>query len=71
MFINEKNETQISIVELHNKITGKNGTIVVVVDSYTFSDASMGGTFSEPNDNQILIYKTEYFIFEELLSIQG
>ena len=66
-FIDERNETQISITNLYNELSGKNGTIVVVVDSYTFRDENMGGVFNEPNDEQKDIYKTVYFIFEELL----
>ena len=55
-------------MNLDNDKTGKNGTVVVVVDSYTFADVNMGGVFTEPNDDQLDIYKTEFFIFEELLN---
>ena len=65
--IDERNETQISVTNLYNELTGKNGTVIVVVDSYTFRDENMGGVFTEPNDDQKEIYKTEYYIFEELL----
>lgn len=63
----ERNETQIGVMNFYNELTGKNGTVVVVVDSYSFRDVNMGGVFNEPNDDQIEIYKTEFFIFEELL----
>ncbi len=61
VFVTEKNETSIAIVELGE------GKIVVVVDSYTFSDSVMGGTFTEPDDSLRQIYDTEFYIFEELL----
>jgi len=47
-----------------------NGVIVVMVDSYLFSDEKMGPldrTFTVPNDTQRWVYNIEYFIFEELL----
>ena len=65
--IDERNETQIGITNLSNELTGKKGTVVVFVDSFTFRDENMGGVLTEPNDDQKEIYKTEYFIFEELL----
>jgi hypothetical protein len=67
VYFDEKNETQISVMNFYNQSSGKNGTIVVVVDSYTFMDANMGGVFNEPNKNQLKIFETEFFIFEELL----
>ena len=67
IYVDERNETQISVMNFYNELTGKNGTVVVVVDSYTFREENMGGVFSEPNDEQLEIYKTEFFIFEELL----
>jgi hypothetical protein len=54
-------------MNFYNELIGKNGTIVVVVDSYTFRDQNMGGVFTEPNDDQLKIYHTEFLIFEELL----
>jgi len=65
--VDERNETQISFMNFYNELTGKNGTIAVVVDSYTFRDQNMGGVFTEPNDEQLKIYDTEFLIFEELL----
>ncbi len=65
--IDERNETQIGVMNFYNERTGKNGTIVVVVDSYTFRDQNMGGVFTEPNDEQLKIYDTEFLILEELL----
>jgi len=61
VFITDQNETRIAIVEMGN------GRLVVVVDSYSFSDVIMGGTFTEPDDQLRSIYNTEYYIFEELL----
>lgn len=66
-FIDERNEKQISFTNIYNELTGKNGGILVVVDSFTFNDKNMGGVFTEPDNNQTDIYKTEFFIFEELL----
>lgn len=68
IIVDRRNETQISSIKFYNDLTGKNGTVVVVVDSYTFGDVNMGGVFTEPNDDQLDIYKTEFFIFEELLN---
>jgi hypothetical protein len=67
--VDERNETQIGIMDFYNEQTGKNGTIVVVVDSYTFRDQNMGGVFTEPNDEQLKIFDTEFLIFEEFLKI--
>lgn len=60
-FMNFKNGISLSV-----KTVG-NGKIVVLVDSFVFSDVSMGGTFTEPNSDLKKIYETEYFIFEQLL----
>jgi hypothetical protein len=61
LILNQKNEVSIAIVEMGN------GKIVVLVDSYTFSNDIMGGTFTEPDESLKSIYNTEYYIFEELL----
>lgn len=61
VFVTRNNRTSMAIVEM-----GK-GKIVVVVDSYTFSDSVMGGTFTEPDESLRQVYNTEYYIFEELL----
>jgi len=61
VFVTENNETSIAVVEI-----GK-GKIVVLVDSYTFSDNVMGGIFTEPDESLRQIYNTEFYIFEELL----
>jgi hypothetical protein len=67
IFVNNRNETKISLMNFYNELIGINGTVVVVVDSYTFRDQNMGGVFTEPNDIQRDLYNTEFFIFEELL----
>jgi hypothetical protein len=62
--ISEDNTTIIAVKEWGN------GVIVVMVDSYLFSDEKMGPlqrTFTIPNDKQKWIYNLEYYIFEELL----
>ena len=61
VYVTEKNETSIAVYE-----RGK-GKIVVVVDSYTFNDNVLGGTFKEPDEVLREIYNTEYYLFEELL----
>lgn len=43
------------------------GRIIVVVDSYSFSNAVMGGSFVEPTEAQRAIYETEYYILEKML----
>ena len=61
LFLNEKNETSIAVVEI-----GK-GKVVVLVDSYTFSNEILGGTFTEPDESLRSIYNTEYYVFKEFL----
>ncbi|UCD12922.1 MAG: hypothetical protein JSW60_04975 [Thermoplasmatales archaeon] len=67
VLFSENNETYASVAEFYNETTGKTGKIVVVVDSYSFSDPIMGGAFTEPDERQMQIFNTEFFIFEELL----
>lgn len=43
------------------------GKLVVVVDSYTFTDKILGGTFTEPDSELRKIYDLQYYIFEEIL----
>ena len=62
--ISEDNTTILAVKEWGN------GVIVVMVDSYLFSDEKMGPLqrfFTIPNDKQKWIYNLEYYIFEELL----
>ncbi len=61
VFIIEDNRTSMAVTEMGE------GKIVVVVDSYTFSNNVLGGTFTEPDGSLRKIYDTEYYIFEELL----
>ena len=61
IILDENNATKISCVNYGE------GIVVVVVDSYTFSDNVMGGSFTVPDSNLRRIYNTEYYIFEELL----
>lgn len=67
IFINAKNETYASMTAITNTSNGKVGKLVVVVDSYSFSDAMMGGTFTEPNNQQRQSYDTEFYLFNEIL----
>ena len=61
------NETSISIFETYNQELGVTGRVVVIVDSYNFSDQIFGGPFAEPDARQLMFYNTEFYIFEELL----
>jgi len=60
--LEEYNNSFISV-----KTIGK-GKIVVMVDSYTFSNEIMQGPFTIPDDDLRKIYDIEYYIFEELLN---
>jgi hypothetical protein len=64
---NEDNDTYASMTYVENTKTGKFGTLVVVVDSYMFSDAIMGGTFTEPTQRQRSVYSVEYYLLDYLL----
>jgi hypothetical protein len=64
---NDNNEVYATMTEFMNTTTGEKGRLVVVVDSFTFSDAVMGGTFAEPTERQRQIYTTEFFLFQEVL----
>jgi hypothetical protein len=55
-----------SLNEFTNSSTKTIGRIIVVVDSYTFSDAQMGGTFIEPTNEQRQLYETEFFLLNQL-----
>ena len=68
--VNETNQTYLYVVEVHNDISGKTGKIAVFVDSFIFSNTLMGGTFTEPDDHQLMRYNIEFYIFEEVL-LQG
>ncbi len=67
VLINDGNETYASLIEFTNETTGNRGKLVVVVDSYMFSDAGMGGTFIEPSAEQRRIYSTEFFLLDYVL----
>jgi len=71
LVINEINQTHLYIVEVYNDISGKTGKIAVFVDSFVFSNTLMGGTFTEPDDRQMMRYNIEYYIFEEALLKDG
>ena len=67
ILISKNNETFASIVEFQNESTGKIGKLIVLIDSYSFSDPVLGGTFTEPDSQQLEIYNTEFYIFEKVL----
>ena len=67
LLTNENNESYASMTEIINSTTGAVGRLVAVVDSYAFSDALMGGTFTEPTQRQKQIYNTEFFLFQQIL----
>ena len=70
LVINETNQTYLYVVEVHNDLSGKTGKIAVFLDSFIFSNTLMGGTFTEPDDRQMMRYNIEFYIFEEVL-LQG
>jgi uncharacterized membrane protein len=59
--IDENNNTILSVTNMGD------GIVAVMVDSYTFSDAVMGGAFTIPNKAQEAVYNLEYYIFENIL----
>lgn len=67
ILLTNHNNTQVCVAEITNKTTGENGKLIVVVDSYAFSDTVMGNTFTEPSEQQRRIYETEFYLFESLL----
>jgi hypothetical protein len=68
LLMNTDSDVAASLSEFENTTTGKLGRLLVVVDSYTFCDAIMGSTFTEPTERQRLVYNTEFFLFTQLLS---
>jgi hypothetical protein len=64
VYVTENNETYIAVVERGD------GRLVVVVDSYTFNDNVLGGTFTEPDEDLRKIYDLQYYIFEEILQLK-
>jgi len=68
LLTNTDSDVAASLSEFENTTTGKLGRLLVVVDSYTFCDAIMGNTFTEPTERQRLIYDSEFFLFTQLLS---
>jgi hypothetical protein len=59
----------VSYIQIAVKNQGM-GKVIVVLDSYIFSDESMGprdNRFVVPNNNQRWIYEKQYLIFEELI----
>jgi hypothetical protein len=67
LLLNAKNLTKVSTIEFLNKTTGSLGRLVVLIDSYSFCDTVMGGTFTEPTDEQKEIYNMEFFLFNTVL----
>jgi len=59
------NETAAALVQTENN--GLIGKVVVLVDSFNFSDAEYGGPFTEPDDRQKMFYNYQFFIFTEVL----
>ncbi|MBN1280827.1 MAG: hypothetical protein JXA00_04175, partial [Candidatus Thermoplasmatota archaeon] len=62
------NSTFASVVHIVNDTTGRQGMLLVVVDAYTFSDAAMGGLFTEPTAQQQARYDLEFYLFSQLLT---
>jgi len=70
LIINETSQTYLNVVEIHNYSSGNTGKIAVFTDSYVLSNMQMGGTFTEPDDRQMMRYNIEFYIFEEVI-LQG
>ncbi len=66
LLIADDNTTYASFVEIQNTDTNTQGRLMVIIDSATFSDAQMGGTFTEPTVRQRQIYNTEFFLLTTL-----
>ena len=47
------------------------GIFAAMVDSWTFSDAVMGGSMVEPSDTQRAVYELEFAILEHILALGG
>lgn len=67
LLTNDKDEIYAAMTTVKNTSTGDGGKLMVVVDSYSFSDTLMGGTFSEPTPRQQQIYDTEFFLLQQIL----
>jgi hypothetical protein len=63
----KNNNSYANYLNIINKDTEEKGQIVVFVDSNIFLDESMGGVFVEPDDEQLDIFKTQFFLFEDAL----
>ncbi|MCD6469116.1 MAG: hypothetical protein J7L32_07435, partial [Thermoplasmata archaeon] len=59
--LNDDNHTAVAVKDYGE------GRVIVVVDSYSFSNAMMGGSFTVPDKTQRAIYETEYYILENLV----
>jgi len=58
----DNNYSDISINDIGN------GKLVVIADSYIFSNSMMGGAFTTPSENQREIYDLEFYLLEEVFS---
>lgn len=67
LLVDENNETYAQATQFISQTTGAAGKLVVVVDSYMFSDAVMGGTFTEPSEKQRRIYATEFYLLDYII----
>ena len=65
--LDEHNYTNACVTLPFPEAQGKQGKVVVVVDSYVFSDAVMGGLFIQPDEQQQQLYEAEFYLFEKIL----
>jgi hypothetical protein len=51
-------------VEVVNESTGDVGRVVVVVDSYSFSNKVLGGPLSDPDAEQRVLFETIFYLYD-------
>jgi hypothetical protein len=67
--IDSENVSYIKGVEIENKTSGKIGKVVVVIDAYSFSNKILGGPLSDPDDEQLALYDTVFYLYRYLSGI--
>ena len=65
-----QNHTIARVVSITNITTNETGRLVALADSFLFSNTMLGGTFTEPTDQQQALYALEFFLFENILLIR-
>jgi len=62
------NSSYIQGVEIVNESTGRVGRVVVVVDSFSFSNKVLGGPLVDPDEEQLALYDTIFYLYRYLNS---